>query len=170
MGKADIFNTELGTLFKNVKKINERKLWIKAINKDTKEFIIYLIQYEQLYTSKNPTSNKGIDEDGNVIGYYSELSEKYNEKKKHNTPFTLFDTGEFFDSFVVNVYPDHFIIDANDKKQRTIEVQGEMVTIITELFEKYGEGIIGLTDSSKLQLQESLKDIYILNIRQLLNV
>lgn len=81
--------------------------------------------------------NKGIDSEGNVIGYYIGT----------DTPYTLFDTGQFYESFDIIIGDEGIEITAD----RTFE-DGNTI------FEKYGIDIIGLTDENHNQVIQYIKD------------
>ncbi len=125
--------------------IKEEIAWLTVFlkDRDLKRDIIKLIQVEQL-------EKKGVDEDDEIIGFYSMLTERISKgRKKFNTPYTMNDTGEFFKSMYVQVLRDSFVIEADGKK-------GD-----TDLFEKYGEGIIGLTAENLEIVRERIKNGYI---------
>lgn len=130
---------------KKFARIKEELVWLMVFlnDRDLKHDIIKMIQIDQL-------ENKGVDEDGDVIGFYSMLTERISKgRKKFNTPYTLNDTGEFFRSMYVQVLKDSFVIDADPKKGTT------------NLFDKYGEGIIGLTAENLDKVKERIKNGYI---------
>lgn len=91
---------------------------------ETQEFIINTIQ-DQLY-------NTGADGKGKSLGDYSFSTIRL--KKKKGDPFdrvTLFDTGEFYDSFFIKPTKEGFIINADGLKEGG-----------TNLLVKYGEDIL----------------------------
>jgi len=91
---------------------------------------------------RNDQLQKGLDEDNDVIGLYSEWTEKINPEKVAGTPYTLEDTGEFYRSLFVTVFNDVFEIDGEAQKSPT-----------DNLFTKYGNGIVGLNSQSKEKLR-----------------
>jgi hypothetical protein len=119
--------------------ISQRAIFLEIMRKPQmrKWIIEQLIQKEQL--------QKGRDEDGDIIGYYSELTEKINPRKAAGTPYTLKDTGQFYKSMYIRVNSEYIEIDADPIK---VGDDGER----TNLFWKYGEGIIGLTEQSRQKL------------------
>lgn len=134
----------LKNLLKKTKSLNQKKLWVEIMSKPhIKKYIIDLIQKEQLRL-------KGVDENNKVIGLYSERTAEINPKKKAGTHYTLEDTGAFFKSFYIKVGTTYIEIDANAMK--VDEVTGQ----ITDLFLKYGNSIIGLTDESKTKLANKM--------------
>ena len=135
----DIMQTILGKKIQMIsdgrRKWNQRFVWREIFKDETLHtFILDLITEEQLF-------KKGVDEDGDVIGYYSEMTQQINPEKVAGSHYTLKDTGDFFDSFTLRVFPTYFEIDANPIKTND---KGEK----ENLFFKYGEGILGLTDES----------------------
>lgn len=142
--------TKLGEKFANLKKLQTINLWLDSFDSEMKDFVLKLIQYDQLI-------QKGIRDDGSVVGYYSELTEEINPLKKAGTPYTLLDTGEFFNSMFVDVMDDGFVVDADDEKTSRRLVGGQITTIVTHLFEFYGSNIVGLTEDSKEELIGELR-------------
>lgn len=154
-------NTEIDIRFKKLKELTTLKLWYDSLDERVKEFIIYLVQYSQLYA-------KGIDEYGQIIGTYSQLTEEINPDKKFGTPYTFKDTGEFFKSFKVIPISEGFIIDADDIKYGFTRSGDDVVPKITKLFDEYGERIIGLTNESKDELRKMMLNKFIENVKKVL--
>ena len=118
-------------------------LWKRTLaDAGLQEWILNLIREDQLF-------KEGIDEDGDIIGTYSEWTEMINPEKVAGTHYTLKDTGEFFASFFITIYPTYFEINANPIKKND---EGET----ENLFYKYTESIIGLTDKSKEKLGQEI--------------
>lgn len=143
----DIMGTKMGEKLQVIsdgrRKWNHRFVWREIFKDETlKTFILDMVTEEQLF-------KKGIDEDGDVIGYYSEFTEAINPEKRAGTHYTLKDTGAFFDSFKITVFPTYFEIDANPIKTND---KGEK----ENLFWKYGEGILGLTEESLEKLGQEI--------------
>jgi hypothetical protein len=133
----DLLGSDLGLLSNRAKKLNVVFAWLEAIDSDTKNKI--------LETLKNDQLQKGINEKGDVIGLYSYWTEIIsNGKKQEGDPYTLEDTGAFYNSLFVTVSTDSLNIDGNGKK-------GEQ-----NLFDKYTAAIVGLTKESKDKLAEIL--------------
>lgn len=138
-------DTDLYKRLTQYSNIKEDIAWITTFlkDRDLRKDIILLIQEDQLL-------KQGIDANEDVIGYYSQLTESIsNGRKKFNTHYTLKDTGEFFASMYVQVLRDSFVINANGDK-------GE-----DNLFEKYGDDIIGLTDENLEIVIERIKEGFI---------
>lgn len=151
--------TALGEKFANLKRLQTINLWLDSFDSELKEFVLKLIQYDQLI-------QKGIRDDGSVIGRYSELTEQINPEKKFGTPYTLYDTGEFFNSMFVEVLSDGFVVDADSIKTGKRLVKGQITTVVTDLFELYGNGIVGLTEDSKEELMVELRQKMIEKCRE----
>jgi hypothetical protein len=142
---------KIRTLIDKIKALNEEEIVTDALKTTQKEkFILDLNRKDQLFIGK-------VDADGKNFGVYSGFTEQinkgetftfegYTNTKKAGSPYFLFDTGGFFNSFRVKFVPTGFIIQANDEK--IDEKTGEVVS----LTEKYGEKIIGLSDESKGKL------------------
>lgn len=90
--------------------------------------IVRLNTEEQLF-------NEGIKSDGDYLPDYSDTS--VNLYGKPNGHIRLYDTGEFFESFRILVFGEDAEIVADTRKEDT------------DLAEKYGKAIIGLTNESK---------------------
>ena len=101
----------------------------------------------------------GLNEDGNRIGVYTWYSEELkNGRKKAGEPYNLFDTGDFYKSMVILLGTNYFEIDADPIKENA------------NLFTKYGEGIIGLTEESLEKLREETKRRYAIEIDRLFSL
>ena len=147
-------DTKVMNLLVKVASIEQSEVWKTVFNEEEfDKFILDLVRIKQLY-------EQGVDETGTVIGYYSYFTEIINPSKQAGTPFTFKDTGEFYKSMNVTVEQDSFIIDADPLKKD--ETGHE-----TNLFEKYGEGIIGLTEDSKETLNEEIKERFVTELRRL---
>lgn len=153
---VDFLDNDLGLLLKRTKKISEEKAWQKSFNAKLKKTILDWIRIDQLW-------EQGIDEDGDIIGLYSEWTEMMNPEKVAGTPFTLKDTGEFYKSLFIEVLSDYFVVDGDGIK---IDENGKK----TDLFKWLGEGIIGLTEENKEKLAEELKIKYVEYVRKLLQI
>ena len=133
------------------KKLNEVEAWVTSFDGDLEDEIWKLIVIEQL-------DKKGVNELDQVIGLYSRRTEEIDPRKKAGTPYTLNDTSAFINSLAVQVGNDFFTINADGRKSNT------------NLFERYGDGIIGLTPDNLAIVKEMLKDKFIEYVRELLQV
>ena len=98
---------------------------------DVQEIIIGLNTRNQLF-------DEGIDSEGQTLGEYTPFTK--GRKQEKGLPFdriTLYDTGEFYDSFYIKPVNDGFEIIADPVKDDT------------DLFTDYGKEILGLTSESK---------------------
>ena len=136
-------DTLLYEYLENAKKLDENKAWVYAFSEQSiKDEIIRLIQDEQLQA--------GIDANGDIMGYYSLFTEWItNGRKQEGDPYTLEDTGAFYSSMFVKVGDDYFIVDADGQKDNE------------NLFVKFGDDIIGLTDESIEKLNILVAEKYI---------
>jgi len=151
----DLMQTELGAVLNKFRAIRTQDIWQKVfLDKTLSRMILEMIQQDQLF-------KQGIDEDGDIIGTYSEWTEILNPDKVAGTPYTLFDTGAFYESMKIVVLNDAFVVEAQPIK---IDENGEK----TDLFENYGEGIIGLTDENKEKLAIAIKARFIIEVNKLL--
>lgn len=137
---------ELKQQVKVFTKLDINKL-INKILKDRKfqEYILDLNRVDQLF--------QGIDSKGKELDGYAPYTEVLNagvrftykgerRSKSAGTPIFLYDTGEFYGSFVINIGGDYFEIDADPIKVN--EETGE----VTDLFLNFGVDILGLTDDN----------------------
>lgn len=142
--------TLLGEKLKKAVKLSESLAWLEAFDQALMNTIIKWIQEDQL--------QQGIDEDGDIIGLYSEWTEMLNPEKIAGTPYTLEDTGDFYRSMYVVVLKDSIVIEADPIKGNE------------NLFFKYGDGIIGLTEESMGKLQEEIRKKYIQFVKDALEI
>lgn len=138
---------QLKRLANNTINLNVNELSVSVFKlTDVQRFIIRLNRVEQLY-------NEGLDSNDKVIGTYSyttallagEETYIFNglvSTKKVGEPYTLFESGEFYESFKVRIESDGFVITANTKKEDR------------DLME-FGP-ILGLTKQSKHELGKEI--------------
>lgn len=135
--------TKIGELLLNARGLSFADVWRLVFKDDQfKTQILDWIRWEQLY-------NEGIDEFGEIIGTYSRYTELLNSEKTEGTPYTLYDTGEFYNSMVITVLENAIEIDADP-------IKTDEFGQTTNLFSQYGEEIIGLTDDHKTSLANEL--------------
>lgn len=153
MGKIDVMNTEVGYTLRAAKMLSESVVWYESLTPQVIREIIDKVRYEQLF-------ERGIDSTGEVIGWYSQWTEVLSGGlKKFNEPYTLHDTGAFYEGMFVIVLADGFIIDSDGAEKED-----------DNLFEKYGENIVGLTDENLDWLKETLYPKYIAYTRRMLRI
>lgn len=150
-------NTRIGELLNKATRITFADVW-KEVFKDEqfKTEILDWIRWEQLY-------NEGVDEFGQIIGTYSRYTEILNPEKQEGTPYTLYDTGEFYNSLMIEVLDDSIEINGDGLK---VDEFGQT----TDLFEEYGYEIIGLTEESKAKLATELIERFSIEYRRLLQI
>lgn len=153
----DLMNTRIGELLNKATRITFADVW-KEVFKDEqfKTEILDWIRWDQLY-------NEGVDEFGQIIGTYSRYTEILNPEKQEGTPFTLYDTGEFYNSLMIEVFNDYIEINGDGLK---VDEFGQT----TDLFEEYGYEIIGLTDESKEKLAQELIERFNIEYKRLLSI
>lgn len=143
----------LSDVSENVKRLSLNDALRFSISQDEiGDLIIELNTEGQLF-------DKGIDGEGmsldSIGGSYSDLTEA--SKRRKGQPFahvTLKDTGDFYDSFMVHADKESFTISADTLKEGT------------DLLDRWGDDIIGLTDESLGLLVEELIPLiqgYIIN-------
>lgn len=131
----------------NIINLSENEITVSVFHvPEVKQFIVRLNRVEQLY-------EQGLDANDKIIGTYSyttasEAGENtyiFNgivSHKNYGEPYTLFDSGEFYESFRVIVGTDGFVITAN-----TAKPDGDLT--------QFGE-ILGITPESKDELSEKM--------------
>lgn len=135
-------------LAKKASKLNVHELLNHVLSDpQIQEEIIDLNKINQLF-------EKGLNADGEIIGLYSATTERLSGgEKRAGTPYTLKDTGQFYESFKIYLEDTEFFIAANPIKGND------------NLFEKYGENILGLTIESKEILKPSILENISLEIK-----
>jgi len=153
----EILQTVLGQKLRQYQMLYNKVLWVGIFNSgEFRKWVLDLVREDQLF-------DQGIDEDGDVIGYYSEFTEAINPEKIAGTHYTLKDSGEFFESFFLTIYPDYFEINANPIK---VNDDGET----ENLFYKYTESIIGLTSESKDKLGREILRRYRIELYKIIGI
>ena len=147
--------TALGTLLNRAKLTLDMDLvWYVVFSDPTfKRWILDLVRQDQLF-------DKGVDEDDDIIGTYSEATEMINPSKIAGTPYTLFDSGDFYKSFVIRVGKRIFEIDAD-----TSDMDGENWWVQNNITK---DAILGLTDENKIKLSIEVKRRFIIEARKIL--
>jgi hypothetical protein len=153
---VDFLDNDLGAVLRRTKLIFDSVAWLQSFDTSLRTKILDWIRNDQL--------QKGIDEDGDIMGLYSEWTEMINPEKVAGTPFTLKDTGAFYKSLFVSILTDFFVVDGDPIK--TDEVTGKK----TDLFKRFGDGIVGLTEQNREKLAEELKIKYIEYVRKTLQI
>lgn len=152
----DLMNTVLGDVLRKAQSITFEDVWQEVFKDEQfKEEILDWIRWEQLYA-------EGVDELGQIIGTYSRYTEILNPEKPEGSPYTLYDTGAFYESLLITVLPD--AIEINGDGLKTDEF-GQT----TDLFAEYGYEIIGLTDESKTKLADELIERFQIEYGKLLS-
>ena len=152
----DFLDTQLGSLLKKVQSISHSDVWERVFSdSQLQEQVLDWIRWDQLY-------NEGVDELGQIIGTYSRYTEILNPEKPEGSPYTLYDTGAFYESLVITVLSNAIEIDGDGLKTDEF---GQT----TDLFQEFGYEIIGLTDESKAKLAEELIERYEIELRKILS-
>jgi len=151
----DLMVTTLGDALRRAIQLKHAEIWREVFkDSDFKEQILDWIRWDQLF-------NEGVDEMGEIIGTYSTYTEILNPEKQAGTPYTLYDTGEFYRSMSIAILDLAIEIDADP-------IKTDEFGQTTDLFTEYGEGIIGLTDESKQKLVNELIERYQIETSKLL--
>lgn len=127
------------------------EMFAKLNEVNTSDFINEIINTEQvnedvINLNKKQLYDSGVNSEGEVLGYYAESTKI--KKRKKGLPddfYTLFDEGDFYKSFNLFGKEKSLVFDADGLKNDG-----------TNLFEKYGINIMGLTEENKIKLIEKL--------------
>lgn len=135
----DLRQTIAGVSVGRARLLSEGKVWIDTFRNDTafRAWVLDLIKEDQL-------REQGIDEDGNVIGYYSFVTSLINPEKAFNTHYTLDDSGYLLRSLVMAVTMDYFELSWDDAKIQdqdwyTPEILGFTDENLEKIAEKFVE-------------------------------
>lgn len=132
------------------KMLSHMKAWFDVFDNQTKAIVIDWVQKDQL-------TAKGIDGDGNVIGFYSYATELITRgRKQQGDHYTLNDTGAFYRSMEVLVFQTSFVVLGDGDK-------GE-----DDLYEKYGNKITTLTDENLAKFRKIVRQKYLQYARDIL--
>ena len=149
----NVMDTEVGVKLRKTRLLLDAVAWYDSVDANVKSLILTMIQNDQL-------RQRGVDEFGEVIGYYSRLTESISGgKKKFNTHYTMEDTGEFFKQMFVITMRDSLVIDSDGAEKKE-----------DNLFDKYGTKIIGLTNENTEKLIVVLRAKYIKYARKVLEL
>lgn len=152
--------TPIGELARRAAGLNDNKIWLLSANtRVIKDLIIKLNTEVQLF-------NQNIDSKGVKLsatgGNYSPVtlivSRRKGRPKKGLDAINLFDTGDFYESFVVIVNARGITIEADTDK-------GD-----NDLEDRWGQNIIGLTDENWGIVSEQIKENFIRITRQQLGI
>ena len=128
----------------------DSKAWVDTFTPKTKREILDLIREGQL-------RDQGIDGDGDFIGFYSFATELIsNGEKQEGDHYTLDDTGAFYRSMFIRVFADRFEIVADGQKDDD------------NLFDKFGDEIIALTDENLEKVAVMVRKSYVDYVRRVL--
>ena len=145
-----IGSSKLHYMLRRARLFSEALVWYDTFDTDLKKKILDWIRQDQLF-------KQGIDADGEIIGFYSPVTQSINPLKKFNTHFTLYDTGDFYRSMFVTVLKDKIVIDAGSDSFREMKDQ-----------QWYTDRILGLTDENIIKLKSEVKEAYIRKAKSIL--
>lgn len=163
---------ELRKIAKHAKEINFESFFNEAWSDEyVQEIIIDLNTAGDLIRGKGQLYHFGIDSKGEKLYKYAEVTKKYKKLEGHVFDrVTLSDTGKFYASFYVVPDSNGFKIIADPQDGRITDYSLPRYDIYDpqdleffrrnqpkpNLFERYGEDIVGLTDESKEILIKSI--------------
>ena len=132
--------------------LDEAVVWYNSFDDPLKTKILDWIRQDQLF-------KKGIDADGEIIGRYSFATSLINPQKAFNTPFTLYDKGDFFRSMFVEVLRESLIIDATSSSFKEMQTQ-----------EWFTNKILDLTNENLEKLKKEVQSKYVEAVKSALYV
>lgn len=145
-----IGQSKLHTMLRRGLLLSDSVAWLETFTPKTKKEIIDLVRESQLRA-------EGIDGDGDAIGFYSFATQiASNGRKQQGDHYTLEDTGEFFRSMFLRVLSNSFEIVADGQKEDD------------NLFDKYGDEIIALTDENLEKVKIMVREAYVNYVRRIL--
>ena len=145
-----IGNTRLHAFLRRGKLLSDAVAWFDAFHPNTKREILDLIREGQL-------RNKGVDGDGEEIGFYSFATEVASGgEKQEGDHYTLFEKGKFYRSFYIRVLSDRFMVGADGQKEDE------------NIIDKYGIEIIKPGDEAIDQIKIIIRKPYIAHFKKIL--
>lgn len=128
-------------------KLNAGLVWLETFRRgDEQQKILNYIRDDQL-------TAKGVDGDGDVIGFYSLTTSFINPEKSFNTPYTLNDTGEFYRSMYITVLKDALIIQGDTLKMEDKKWWTDKILELTD------DSLDKLREDYKKRLQDYARDV-----------
>ena len=148
--------TAIYDTLKKTRSLFDSWVWYEAFTPAVKTMVLDLIRKDQL-------TEKGIDEDGDIIGLYSRATELLSDgRKQEGDPFDLNDTGAFYRSMFITATSDSIIIDGDTEKMEESFSQTNGYWWRNE--------ILGLTDENLQKLANEIKNKYIETVRKVLEL
>ncbi len=145
-----IGKTAIDVHLKKTRLLVDSVAWLDAHTPQVKEDVLNLIREAQLM-------DKGVDEDNQIIGTYSFMTELISGgRKQEGDPYNLNDTGASFRSMYIKVLKDSIIIDADSQKM--------------EDQDWWSISILGLTQENLQLYADMVKENFILYARRLLEL
>ena len=159
-------------MFKSLKRVakNATNLKTKVLfqiifkDNDVQNFILDLNVFEQLF-KEGELSDGGLlptystfsaqVNQGGVFRFTNSQGQSFSRTKTQNDPIFLLESGEFYKSFKVKVLDDGFVIQADALKDDG-----------TDLVERYGKEILGLTKESKNEIVQKILPMVIKETRK----
>jgi len=156
-----IGKTKLEEYAKKVKSINETTFWLSAANTEqVKKLIIKLNTEIQLGRQNVDSTSKKLSEiGGEYTDFTLELNASIGRPKLGPDRIDLHATGRFWRSWRVTITAKRIIIEADP-----------ITTDGTNLTDRWGPKIIGLTNESFEQVKEQIKQNYFREVKRHFNL
>jgi hypothetical protein len=145
--------TPIGVLAQKVANLNDTKIWLLSANTPIiKKLITDLNTEDQLFDDNIDSTGVKLSAIGGGYSNITLVASKTPKKGKFD--INLRDTGEFYRSWKVTVDKTGILIQADTDKDGT------------DLQERWGDNIIGLTDENLGVVTEAIKENYIRVLRR----
>ena len=131
-------------MYRAIERISDDSIWFRAVDNSVRNEIIRMNTIDQLY-------EQGIDSKSVSLGEYADITVQMKILKgERYDHITLYDEGDFYNSFVVKVDRLGLELDADDFSKYD-----------RPLFDIYGVDVLGLTDEKMGYLINIIRERYI---------
>lgn len=101
-----IGNTLIEKQLERALTLDDAKAWYEVNTPTIQKLVLNLLRQDQLF-------ERGVNKFDQIIGLYSFTTQMINPSKRAGTPFTLKDTGAFYQSMFITVLKDSILINAD---------------------------------------------------------
>lgn len=129
--------------------LDDALAWYEANTTQIKKLVLDLIRQDQLF-------QRGVNKFDEIIGLYSPFTEQINPSKRAGTPYTLKDTGAFYQSMFITVLKDSILINAD-------------ATVMQDQL-WWNNNILGLDEQNLEIYAEQIRQQYIKYARKILGI
>lgn len=144
-----IGNTPIEQHLQRAENINDSQAWFESNTPQIQKMVLDMIRNDQLF-------DRGVNKFDQIIGLYSPFTQEINPDKIAGTPYTLKDTGQFYESMFITVLKDSILINADATKM--------------EDQKWWSTNILGLDERNLEIYIEQIKKNYIRYTRKILGI